>query len=157
LITVAASVISQAMMLLLNTVKLVLIALNILPNRMKHKKVMFFIYMGTLVTHGKETRETFPAPRPTPTAMSYEVVNYRGAESQRRRRSIETRANEKSWPGMRRRKSFCAHCGINSCDISNQASAGSTDEREIGEKKKKMKRKKAQRARQMSNFNDGKM
>jgi hypothetical protein len=41
------------MMLLLNTVKLVLIALNIIPNRIRHKKVMFFIYMGTLVTHGK--------------------------------------------------------------------------------------------------------
>lgn len=42
------------MLLLLNTVKLVLIALNIIPNRIRHKKVMFFIYMGTLVTHGKE-------------------------------------------------------------------------------------------------------
>lgn len=42
------------MILLLNTVKLVLIALNIIPNRMRHKKIMFFIYMGTLVTHGKE-------------------------------------------------------------------------------------------------------
>ena len=40
-------------MLLLNTVKLVLIALNIIPNRIRHKKIMFFIYMGTLVTHGK--------------------------------------------------------------------------------------------------------
>lgn len=40
-------------MLLLNTVKLVLIALNILPNRVRHKKIMFFIYMGTLVTHGE--------------------------------------------------------------------------------------------------------
>lgn len=42
------------MMLLLNTVKLVLIALNIIPNRIRHKKIMFFIYMGTLVTHGKD-------------------------------------------------------------------------------------------------------
>lgn len=40
-------------MLLLNTVKLVLIAINILPNRVKHKKIMFFIYMATLVTHGE--------------------------------------------------------------------------------------------------------
>ena len=45
------------MILLLNTVKIVLIALNILPNRMRHKKIMFFIYMGTLVTHGKEVNE----------------------------------------------------------------------------------------------------
>lgn len=47
------------MILLLNTVKIVLIALNIIPNRMRHKKIMFFIYMGTLVTHGKETNEEY--------------------------------------------------------------------------------------------------
>lgn len=41
-------------MMLLTTVKLVLIALNIIPNRMKYKKIMFFIYMATLVTHGKD-------------------------------------------------------------------------------------------------------
>lgn len=40
---------------MLTTVKLVLIALNIIPNRMKYKKIMFFIYMGTMVTHGKDT------------------------------------------------------------------------------------------------------
>ena len=45
------------MLLLLNTVKIVLIALNIIPNRMRHKKIMFFIYMGTLVTHGKKTKQ----------------------------------------------------------------------------------------------------
>lgn len=40
-------------MLFLNAVKLVLIALNILPYRITHRKVMFMIYLATLVTHGK--------------------------------------------------------------------------------------------------------
>ncbi|CRK87173.1 CLUMA_CG000981, isoform A [Clunio marinus] len=55
------------MMLLLNTVKLVLIALNILPNRMKHKKIMFFIYMGTLVTHVMMDEPKFAQPIPNVT------------------------------------------------------------------------------------------
>jgi hypothetical protein len=43
------------MMLLLNTVKLVLITLNILPFRFRftHKKILFAIYILTLVTHGE--------------------------------------------------------------------------------------------------------
>lgn len=45
-------------MLLLNTVKLVLIAMNILPYRITHRKVLFMIYLGTLVTHGKFRKKT---------------------------------------------------------------------------------------------------
>lgn len=63
------------MMLLLNTVKIVLIALNILPNRMKHKKIMFFIYMGTLVTHGKA--KLFGSFIPLSTPINHEAINYR--------------------------------------------------------------------------------
>lgn len=40
-------------MLLLSTVKLVLIALNILPYRITHRKVLFLMYLITMVTHGK--------------------------------------------------------------------------------------------------------
>ncbi|CAO1407962.1 unnamed protein product, partial [Diamesa hyperborea] len=54
-------------MLLLNTVKLVLIAINILPNRVKHKKVMFFIYMATLVTHVMMDEPKFAQPIPNVT------------------------------------------------------------------------------------------
>ncbi|KAG5683589.1 hypothetical protein PVAND_012862 [Polypedilum vanderplanki] len=55
------------MILLLNTVKLVLIALNIIPNRMRHKKIMFFIYMGTLVTHVMMDEPRFAQPIPNVT------------------------------------------------------------------------------------------
>lgn len=40
-------------MLLLNTLKLVLIALNILPYRVTHRKVLFLAYLITLVSQGK--------------------------------------------------------------------------------------------------------
>lgn len=62
------------MILLLNTVKLVLIALNIIPNRIRHKKIMFFIYMGTLVTHGKRAFLTQPPPSSTVTTAEITVV-----------------------------------------------------------------------------------
>lgn len=40
-------------MLVLNTVKLALIALNVWPYRITHRKVLFLAYLITLVTHGK--------------------------------------------------------------------------------------------------------
>lgn len=40
-------------MLLLNTIKLILIALNILPYRITHRKILFMIYLGTLVCNGE--------------------------------------------------------------------------------------------------------
>lgn len=40
-------------MLLLNSVKLVLIALNILPYRFTYRKIFFVVYLITLVTHGE--------------------------------------------------------------------------------------------------------
>lgn len=92
-------------MLLLNTVKLVLIALNILPNRMKHKKVMFFIYMGTLVTHGKQRKFSVLAP---PSAMNYEAINYQSEKE----KNIESCANEKVL-GTKGKKFPLVHCEIN--------------------------------------------
>ncbi|XP_037039656.1 lachesin [Bradysia coprophila] len=54
-------------MLLLNTVKLVLIAMNILPYRITHRKVLFMIYLGTLVTHVMMDEPRFAQPIPNVT------------------------------------------------------------------------------------------
>lgn len=94
--------INHIMMLLLNTVKLVLIALNILPNRMKHKKIMFFIYMGTLVTHGKNRLDVLSPPL----AINYEAINYH-KKRRKSQKNIESSANEK----LLRRGNF--HCEVN--------------------------------------------
>jgi hypothetical protein len=42
---------------------------------MKHKKIMFFIYMGTLVTHGKKT---IPPPS---SPITHKLINYREKRS----------------------------------------------------------------------------
>lgn len=103
------------MMLLLNTIKLVLIALNIIPNRIRHKKVMFFIYMGTLVTHGKSQLPLLLFPPSVQSRVSdssggggsrnlREVINYnwRWKRSELKKWNKERvgesrKVNEKNW------------------------------------------------------------
>jgi len=41
-------------MFIITIIKLLLIALNIFPSRFTNRRVMFFIYMTNLVTHGKQ-------------------------------------------------------------------------------------------------------
>lgn len=41
------------MLLILNTIKLVLIALNFLPYRITHRRILFLIYLATLLSNGE--------------------------------------------------------------------------------------------------------
>lgn len=144
-------------MLLLNTVKIVLIALNILPNRMKHKKIMFFIYMGTLVTHGKE--KLFGSFIPS-SPINHEAINYRekrNSEEKKKKvgKTLKVFLMKKClWESF-----FLFSVIVKSItDISNKASDRNeffpANER-IG--KWKVEEKCNESSKQMSNFNDGKM
>ncbi|XP_055611875.1 lachesin [Uranotaenia lowii] len=54
-------------MLIVHTVKLVLLALNVLPYRFTHRNVLFMIYLATLVTHVFMDEPRFAQPIPNVT------------------------------------------------------------------------------------------